>query len=84
MSIPPNTPDKPASPDNPDKLLTVAEAAQRFGLSASFLNKARMSGSGPHFVKLGAAVRYRVASITAWIEARTFATTAEAEAASAG
>jgi len=33
----------------------------------SFLNKARLTGSGPGFVKLGRAVRYRIADLEAFI-----------------
>jgi hypothetical protein len=48
-------------------LVTVRQAADRLGVSVSFLNKARLTGSGPGFVKLGRAVRYRIADLEAFI-----------------
>ena len=42
-----------------DELLTSAEAANSLGVSASFLAKARVSGTGPRYVKIGRSVRYR-------------------------
>jgi hypothetical protein len=40
-----------------------------------------MNPGGPRFVKLGTAVRYRLTAVEAWLDERTFATTAEAEGA---
>lgn len=48
-------------------LLTVEEAAERLKLSASALNKWRVLGVGPAFVKLGRRVRYRVADLDDWV-----------------
>ena len=42
-----------------DELLTSAETADLLGVSASFLAKARVSGTGPRYVKIGRSVRYR-------------------------
>jgi hypothetical protein len=42
-----------------DPLLTTEEAAQELKVSESFLAKERMKGTGPTYVKLGRAVRYR-------------------------
>ena len=38
--------------------LTTAEAADFIGKSISWLNKSRMSGTGPVYLKIGGAVRY--------------------------
>lgn len=56
----------------PRNLLTVLEAADFVRLSKSFLDKARLKGGGPKFVKAGARVLYDVADLSAWIESRKF------------
>jgi len=53
------------------KLLNVNEAAERLGVSVSYLNKLRLSSSsGPPFVKMGARVCYDQSDLSAWIEAQ--------------
>jgi predicted DNA-binding transcriptional regulator AlpA len=52
------------------RLLNVTEAAQRLGVSVSFLNKARLSGEGPIFIKIGTRVTYDPADLSVWLEAR--------------
>jgi predicted DNA-binding transcriptional regulator AlpA len=42
----------------PERLLNLTEAASALGVSTSFLAKARMTGEGPSFIKLGRTVRY--------------------------
>jgi hypothetical protein len=42
-------------------------AAQHTGLSESFLEKERVSGRGPLFIKAGKAVRYDVRDLDAWL-----------------
>ncbi len=41
-----------------DRLLKVGEAAEFLQLSESWMNKARLSGSGPRFIKMGSCIRY--------------------------
>lgn len=41
------------------KLLTVKEAAESLGVSESFLNKKRIQGGGPKYIKIGARVLYQ-------------------------
>lgn len=48
-------------------VLTVPEAASYLGLAVSTLNKWRCVGGGPEYLKLGKAVRYRVADLDEWI-----------------
>jgi excisionase family DNA binding protein len=60
-------------------LLKVTEAANHLGLSASTLNKWRMSGQGPKFVKLGRAVCYRASDLDAWLESSCRSSTSEYE-----
>ena len=52
----------------PTELFTVSEAARWAKVSESFLNKARLTGDGPRFVRLGRAIRYRVADLEAWAQ----------------
>jgi excisionase family DNA binding protein len=61
------------------ELLTVSEAAHRLKLSESYLNKARLTGGGPRFVRLGRAIRYSVADLDAWVQSRGAASTSEYE-----
>jgi excisionase family DNA binding protein len=51
------------------RLLTVAEAATYLSLSASTLNKLRVSGGGPRYVKIGGKVLYDERDLDQWIEA---------------
>ena len=51
--------------------MSVTEAAAYTGLAASTLNKKRMDGSGPCFIKLSARrVAYDATDIDKWIESR--------------
>jgi predicted DNA-binding transcriptional regulator AlpA len=50
-----------------DELLRTAELARILKISASFLNKARSDGTGPRYVKIGKAVRYRAGDVSTWI-----------------
>lgn len=61
-----------------DKLLTTAEAAERLGVSASYLNKLRLTGGGPVFVKMGAKVVYDASDLGAWVSARRRTSTSQA------
>lgn len=45
------------------------EAAAYLRLSSSILNKWRVAGSGPAFVKLGRRVVYALADLDAWVAA---------------
>ena len=52
-----------------DQLMTETEAARLLGLKVATLRRWRWGGKGPRFLKLGAAVRYDPADLTAFIEA---------------
>ena len=53
------------------KLLNVNEAAERLGVSVSYLNKLRMSaGAGPRFAKFGTRCSYDPQDLAAWVEAQ--------------
>jgi excisionase family DNA binding protein len=59
------------------RLLTQAEAARVLRLSERTLERLRVSGGGPLFVKAGRAVRYREADLETWIDARVVSSTSE-------
>jgi predicted DNA-binding transcriptional regulator AlpA len=57
--------------------LTTIEAAAWLGLAKSTLEKARVTGAGPMFLKLGRAVRYRREDLESWALARKVVSTSE-------
>ncbi len=62
------------------KLLNVNEAADRLGVSVSYLNKLRMiSGAGPVFIRMGTRCCYDPADLTAWIESQKRTSTTDAD-----
>ncbi len=46
------------------------EAADFLGVSVSWLNKSRMKGDGPVYMKIGGAVRYALPDLEAWMAAQ--------------
>ncbi|WP_336975923.1 helix-turn-helix domain-containing protein [Brevundimonas nasdae] len=60
-----------------DGHLNTAEAAQRLGVSISYLNKLRLTGGGPVFMKLGAKVVYSPTDLTAWAASRRRTSTSQ-------
>lgn len=82
---------KNINPQNPDsdelRLLTVAEAAVRLGLSVKTLANWRTAGVGPRFCKMrhkrgpAGAVRYDLRELARWIEQRSVSSTSEVTAA---
>lgn len=62
------------------RLLNVNEAADRLGVSVSYLNKLRLSGNGPMFIKLGSRrVVYDPADLSRWLDACRRQSTATVE-----
>jgi len=57
--------------------LTVPETATYLGLAVSTLNKWRVYGGGPQFLKLGRSIRYRIADVEAWLENQLVTSTAQ-------
>jgi hypothetical protein len=53
-----------------DIMFNVSEAAQHYHLSASWLNKLRITGEGCPYLKLGRRVFYRKSDFDAWVAAR--------------
>lgn len=53
------------------------EAAAYVGLSKITLQRFRITGDGPAFIKLGGAVRYRRSDLDEWLESRVKQSTSE-------
>jgi excisionase family DNA binding protein len=51
----------------PGELLTTKEAARLLALSHRTLEEWRLRGGGPHYSKLGRAVRYARTDIAEWL-----------------
>jgi predicted site-specific integrase-resolvase len=61
--------------------LKTEEAAAFLQVKPATLEQWRWSGKGPRFIKLNRAVRYRKEDLVAFVEARVFGSTTEAQAA---
>ena len=59
------------------EIMTVIEAAGYIRLAETTLNKMRVAGTGPQFLKMGKAVRYRRSDLDDWIGARVTRSTSE-------
>ena len=57
------------------RLLTQSDAAKLLRLSERTLERLRLQGGGPPFVKAGRSVRYRESDLDAWIAARVVSST---------
>jgi len=55
----------------------VYEAAEILGISASTLNKMRMTAEGPPYVKLRGSVRYILPDLVPWARARARKSTSD-------
>lgn len=69
------------SPGDDDRLLTSDEAAEYVRLSRRTLERYRVTGGGPNYVKLGPGLRarvvYREADLKAWLDGAVFNSTSE-------
>lgn len=59
-------------------VLDTAKAAEYLQLAQGTLERFRVQGDGPRFMKLGRAVRYRQADLDEWMESRIVSSTSEA------
>jgi excisionase family DNA binding protein len=50
------------------KRLTIKEAAQYLRLAYSTLNRLRVKGGGPRYMRLGGKILYDLADLDAWTE----------------
>ncbi len=58
-------------------MLTTHEAARYLRLSKRTLERLRLTGTGPRFVRLGRSVRYRPPDLEAYVNARVVSSTSE-------
>lgn len=58
-------------------VLTTPAAAKIVGLSISAMTKMRLLGTGPAYLRLGGAIRYRRADLERWMDANVCVTTSE-------
>lgn len=59
------------------EILNTREAADYVRLGKPTMERFRISGEGPVFVKLGGAVRYRKSDLDSWIENRRVRSTSD-------
>lgn len=64
-------------PQPHDKLNTEQAAAYLGTVRPNTLEKWRVIGGGPAYLKVGRSVAYRVADLDAWLDARRFGSTSE-------
>jgi len=57
------------------RLLTQSDAAKLLRLSERTLERLRLQGGAPPFVKAGRSVRYRETDLERWIDARVVSST---------
>ncbi len=60
-----------------DSEFLVNEVAKRLCVSASFLNKARLTGGGPPYAKFSRVVRYNWPAVKEWLATRTRLSTSD-------
>lgn len=61
--------------------LTTPEAAVYLNVKPATLEQWRWNGRGPRYCKIGRSCRYRIADLDAFLSARIFTSTTEAQAA---
>ncbi len=70
-----------SKPTEPEYYLTTLEAAEVLRVSARTLERMRVEGTGPRFMKAGRGKRSRVlykqSDIVDWVEGKTFHSTSE-------
>jgi excisionase family DNA binding protein len=57
--------------------MTTVDAAAYTGVSRSTLEKLRVFGGGPRYLKLGRLVRYRQADLEEWLSVRAVSSTSD-------
>jgi predicted DNA-binding transcriptional regulator AlpA len=60
-----------------EALLTEAQVSEILGRGVPTLQKDRVAGTGPQFIKMGRLVRYRPSDVQAWLTERVRQSTSE-------
>ena len=63
--------------ETPRRMLRVEDVAAATSLSASYLNKLRVSGHGPPFRKIGRAVLYDPGEVQEWLDRHSRSSTSD-------
>jgi len=58
-------------------LLSPTEAGRLLKVSLSWLAKARMTGDGPPYIRIGRSIRYSEAALLQWLKSRQRLSTSE-------
>ena len=64
-------------PTKAETLLTTEQAAWLLRVSRKTLERMRVEGRGPKFVKIGRCIRYRQSDLLIWITTNTHQSTSE-------
>jgi predicted DNA-binding transcriptional regulator AlpA len=56
---------------------TAKQVAEKLGMTEGHFARLRVRGDGPRFIKIGRAVRYDLADVQAWLDARRVGSTSE-------
>ena len=67
----------PAKPNDTEPLLHSVQVAADLNVSLSWLAKSRLTGTGPHFIKIGRAVRYAPSALREYKLSRQRTSTSE-------
>ncbi len=62
---------------NPAEILDTLEAASYLKLAAVTLERRRIQGDGPPYLKLGKSVRYRRGDLDVWLASRLIRSTSQ-------
>jgi predicted DNA-binding transcriptional regulator AlpA len=65
---------KTDTPAHPSRLLTETDVARYLNVSTAAVRRWRYENRGPEYLKIGASVRYRPASVDMWLDSRVAST----------
>lgn len=58
-------------------IVDTVQAAKFIGLAKPTLDKMRLVGNGPPYVKMGKSVRYRIEDLESWVASRIVTSTSQ-------
>lgn len=59
------------------KLVDQIEVSERWGISERTLERHRLEGTGPRYIRIGRLIRYREADLDAYVEKNARASTSQ-------
>lgn len=60
-----------------ERMFAQAEVAELLGVTERCIEGWRVRGGGPRYVRVGRLIRYRHSDVSAWLDARTRASTSD-------